>query len=278
MDDKFDVRLVNNSLSANINDNSVRGVIQTASSVYYINFGLAMVDKHNHNALYYTKQEIDSLLSSGGGSSIDTGIDNPVYWPVSQYNEEFDASLSSDWITVNMGSNIYEVKKSALVVKLAGGNLALRGVVKPIPPGYWRCYAKVGLSAMTRGSLSDWVTVGIMLYDQNNDSFAVLINHRSYDSNTINLNMELWNSATSWRTTPMYQPRMQYFHPYLAIAKKPTGYDFGFSYDGVEFCWGLLDYSLTTLTPTHIGIATNALIGTGANAVMTMHWMRFEIL
>jgi hypothetical protein len=66
MDDKFDVRLVNNSLSANINDNSVRGVIQTASGVYYINFGLAMVDEHNHNALYYTKQEIDSRLTNSG--------------------------------------------------------------------------------------------------------------------------------------------------------------------------------------------------------------------
>ncbi len=66
MDDKFDVRLVNNSLSANINDNSVRGVIQTASGVYYINFGLAMVDEHNHDALYYTKQEIDSRLTNSG--------------------------------------------------------------------------------------------------------------------------------------------------------------------------------------------------------------------
>lgn len=220
--------------------------------------------------------------SSGGGGSVsgfDVGIDAPINWPSSQHNEEFDSALSSSWITVNMGSNTYEVKNSALVVKLTGtSGITLRGMAKPIPSGYWRCYAKVGMSAMTRGSTSDWTSVGILLYDQSSGRLAVLINHRSYAANAIHINMELWSNFTTWISSPTAQERIQYFHPYLCVAKKSTGWDFGFSYDGVEFCYPLNDYNLTYLSPTHIGLATQAAIGSTSSSVHTMHWMRFEIL
>lgn len=210
---------------------------------------------------------------------IDVGIDAPGYWPSSTHNEEFDSALSSSWIPLNMESNTYEVKNSALVVKLAGtSGITLRGLAKPIPPGYWRCYAKVGMSSMTRGSSSDWTSVGILLYDQNSGRLCVLINHRSYDIGHIQVNVELWNNFTSWNSNPTSQERIQYFHPYLCVAKKPTGWDFGYSYDGVEFCYPLIDYNLTFMSPTHIGLVAQAFIGSTSRFVGTMHWMRFEEL
>jgi hypothetical protein len=223
--------------------------------------------------------DIGSSSSSSGSSGFDVGLDSPVNWPISPYNEEFDDPLSSEWMAVNLGSNTYTVANSALIVNMAETSSSNgRGVVKPIPPGYWRCYAKVGLSARSQGSASDWVASGVFLYDQNSGRLCVLINNRSYQNNALNINVELWNSFTSWNSNPVTNERMQYFHPYLMVAKKSTGWDFGISYDGVAFCMILDDYNLTFLTPTHIGLFCNAVIGSTSKSVHTMHWMRFEIL
>lgn len=220
--------------------------------------------------------------SSGGGGSasgFDVGIDSLVNWPLSPYNEEFDNPLSSEWIAVNMESNTYTVANSALIVNMIGTSGSTgRGVVKPIPSGYWRCYAKVGLSARSQGSSSDWVASGIILYDQNSGRLCVIINNRSYQNNMLNVNVELWNNFTSWNSNLVTNERMQYFHPYLMVAKKSNGWDFGISYDGVAFCMILENYNLTFLTPTHIGLFCNAVIGSMSKSVHTMHWMRFEIL
>ncbi len=224
---------------------------------------------------------IDTSSGGGGGGSasdFDVGIDALINWPISQYNEEFDEALDSSWITVNMGSNWYGLNKSALVTKVVGNStVQMRGIFKPILSGNWRCYAKVGMSAPTQGTTSSRTASGIGLLDSNNNRLAVLINHRSHADNTINLNLELWNSPTSLNSSPLAHARTQYFHPYLMIAKKTTGWDFGFSYDGIDFCTPLTDYNLTFMTPTHIGfIACNTV--PPHTSVHTMHWMRFEIL
>lgn len=221
----------------------------------------------------------NSSGSSGGGSDFDVGIDALINWPISLYNEEFNNPLSNEWIAVNMGSNTYTVANSALIMNVTGTDTtAGRGIVKPIPPGYWRCYTKVGLSARSQGSVSYWVASGVLLYDQNSGRLCILVNNRSYQANTLNVNVELWSSFTSWNSSPVINDRMQYFHPYLMVAKKSTGWDFGISYDGVAFCTILENYNLTFLTPTHIGLFCNAMIGSTSKSIHTMHWMRFEIL
>ncbi len=222
-----------------------------------------------------------SVGGSGGGSSsnFDVGIDAPSNWPISQYNEEFNNPLSQEWTTFNFGSNSYTVQNSALVATLAGtSGINARIIAKPIPSGYWRCYAKVGLSAMSQGSASNWVASGVALYDQNSGRICMIINNRSHQNNMLNVNVELWNNFTSWNSNPVTNERMQYFHPYLMVTKKSNGWDFGISYDGVAFCMILKNYNLTFLTPTHIGLFCNAVIGSTSKSVHTMHWMRFEIL
>ncbi|GAP10623.1 hypothetical protein BECAL_01796 [Bellilinea caldifistulae] len=217
--------------------------------------------------------------SSGGGGSVsgfDVGIDAPINWPSSQHNEEFDQSLGSNWTTVNMGSNWYGVANGALIVKLTGvTDENARMVAKPIPSGNWVCYAKVGLVSPTYGSVSNFVSVGIGLYDQNSGRFGLLMNQRN--TSAIELCFQLWSSSSAWASSVFSETNVQYFHPYLMMAKKSSGWDFGFSYDGAAFATFLSGYNLTYLTPTHIGMFVQNRVGNRQSA-HTMHWMRFEIL
>ncbi len=217
--------------------------------------------------------------SGNSGSVFDSGIDSPQHWPSSQYNEEFEGtSLSNDWITINMGNNTYYLKNSALVVNLTGvNNFEVRCLAKPIPPGYWRCYAKFGMSANTNASTSDWISVGLTLYDSNTGRLALIWNNRSRQYNELAVGVEFFNSPNSFNSVPAANPCMFYFHPYFVIAKKSSGWDFGYSADGVEFNYLLYNYNLTFLTPNYIGIICRNWTS-GATSVFNIQWMRFEIL
>jgi hypothetical protein len=212
-----------------------------------------------------------------GGGGIDVGIDARALWPASQYNEEFDDNLSASWITINGSSNFTQwVEKSALVMKVDGHTtMQFRGVAKPIPSGYWECYAKVGMAATTRGTTSDWTSAALALYDQNSGKLTMIMNHRN--NTNIQINIENWNSPTSWNSAPSSQGETQYFHPYLYIAKKSTGYTYGYGYDGF-ICPLLIDYNLSSfMTPTHIGFLACCRVVPG-RTIMSVHWMRFNML
>lgn len=214
-----------------------------------------------------------------GQGGYDVGIDAPVNWP-SDVVEEFDSSLSSNWITVNLYSNdSYRVEKSALILSTYGvTSIQLRLIVRPIPSTYFRCYAKVSLNAMTSGgTASDWTNVGLCLYDQNSGKVIAWMNMRSHASNTAQINQEFWNSPTSWNSNQIQVPRIFYFHPYLAIHRTSSGYSFEYSMDGIGWSKPYVNQPITFLTPTHIGMVASNMVVPG-NAEHGLHWMRFQIL
>lgn len=214
---------------------------------------------------------------SGGSGGYDAGIDLASNWSSSEDNEEFDSPLQSYWTAINLGSNWHGVQKGALVIKKsAESSTNLSAIVKPIPSGYWNCYAKVGVSALTQGGLAAGVSSGLCLYDQSSGRFLTLVLNRDYNANTTHVLVSLYNGYNSHNSDVYIIGRTFYFHPYLKLQKSSGGWGFGYSIDGVEFCDIATNYNLSFMTPTHIGFV--AFNYAGGVSVHTMHWMRFETL